>query len=253
MKLSISPKKIVQVLILIIVCLSLASLAGQFTKYILGIDRPFGLGGLIKEFNLDGEENIPTWYQTFTLLLCSILLATIATAEKIKGARYVLHWRVLSIIFLLMSVDELAAIHENIDKVLLPSKLSKGFFSAWAIPGAIFVFIVALSFLRFLFHLPKKMRYFFIVAGAFYVGGSLCMELIDGFYADLHGITNLTYAIMTNAEEVLEMCGILTFIYALLSYLSAYVKDIQIHIGDEGTDLSLLEPQQRPVARASRE
>ncbi len=54
------------------------------------------------------------------------------------------------------------------------------------------------------------------------------MEMIGGYYADLYGQRNLGYALITNAEEFLEMMGIVIFSYALMSYMNLYMQNFDI-------------------------
>ncbi len=170
-KLLPSPKKMCQALTLVVVGLTLASLAGQVYRYSPGHNQ--FLLGLANKFNLNGEANFPTWYQSSTLLLSSILLALIAAVKRMAGARYLWHWRILSLIFLYLSVDEAACIHEQANKLGPALHASGPFHYVWVIPAAILVSIFVLAYLKFLAHLPLKERWLFVIAGAIYVGGAL--------------------------------------------------------------------------------
>lgn len=236
MTLMISPRRIYQFLTLVVVCLTLASLAGQFSKFfLLDHDR---LKGLVRLFDVDDENNIPTWYSSSALLVCSILLATIAFAKKRDGARYVFHWTVLSIIFLLLSLDEEARVHEiTIKPVRAALNAGPVLHHTWVILGAAFVLIFVVAYLRFLSDLPSPMRRLFLTAGIIYVGGALGIELLGGWYVALYGKNNITYAMIATVEEFFEMQGIVVFIYALMSYMSLHLEEVRVRIGDEGSSL----------------
>lgn len=226
---SISPKKIAQVLTVVVIFLVLASVAGQYSRYVLERGQVFGL---VQLFNVDEEQNIPTWYSSCALLLCSALLAAIAGSKKIAAHRYAGHWRALSLIFLYLSIDEAASIHEKSVEPLRSSLNTGGFLHfSWVILGFAFVVIVLLAYWRFLLSLPSKTKRLFFIAGGIYLSGTLGMELIGGYYADLYGENNLTYALITHVEELLEMMGIVLFIYTLLSYMRS--QDLIIRIGKE--------------------
>ena len=117
----------------------------------------------LRIFDVGEERSIPTWFESIQFLLCSILLAVVTVAKKQRNDRYSLHWGVLSIILLLLSLDEVASIHEAIgqqsERLLhsitgfTPSGAISFF---WVVPGAIFVVIVLLAYLRFLAHLPRS-------------------------------------------------------------------------------------------------
>ena len=97
--------------------LTCLSLIGQIARYRFGFNY---LKGFIPLFYVDLESNIPTWYSSFALLFAAALLAVI-TMDKIgKRDKYRRHWGALSLIFLLLSIDEISMIHEYlIDPVRL--------------------------------------------------------------------------------------------------------------------------------------
>lgn len=220
----ISPRKITLLLTLVVICLSLASLAGQFSNHILGYPRVFGL---VRLFNVALDSNVPTWYSSFALLLCSLLLAVIARARKIARARYILHWKVLSGIFLYLSIDEVAMIHEQIDIMLGLNINRTGFLHySWVAVGIPLTLIFVLLYLKFLAHLPRKTRLLFFVAGTIFVSGAIGTEMFAGRHHEVYGEHNMTYAIITALEEFCEMLGIVVFIYALLSYMNSNLKEV---------------------------
>src|SRR5918993_2151452 len=158
MVLAIYAKTIVRTIIIAVLLITLASLAARFALYIWGEE---GFLQPLRILDVGEERSIPTWFESILFLLCSILLAVVTVAKKQRDDRYRLHWGVLSIILLLLSLDEVASIHEAIGQQserLLHSitGLTPGgaitFF--WVVPGSIFVVIVLLAYLRFLADLP---------------------------------------------------------------------------------------------------
>lgn len=229
-KFSVSPEKCCQVLAIAVLCFTFAGSVIQFFKYVLAHDYLLGLFPL---FNLNSEISIPAWYSSVTLLLCSLLLAVIFFAKRKNEDRFALHWAVLSLIFLYLSMDEGAHIHETIGTTLnlRLTGITHGFIHyTWVIYGIALVVIVASGYLKFLAHLPRKTSSLFILAGFIYVAGALGMEMVNGRYFELHGSQNFRYQMMTVAEEFLEMAGIVIFIYALLSYIGSQVRTVSIDI-----------------------
>jgi hypothetical protein len=212
---SLHPRSVAKILVLVVSLITLASLMGQFCKHVLGFDFMLGFVPL---FDLNGERNVPTWYSSSMLLVCSALLALIAANEAKRGARYVLHWRALSVIFLFMSLDEVVQGHEE-TIAPLRSWLGAGglFYYTWTLVGIAFVLLFVLVYLPFVAHLPSETKRLFVLSGALYVGGALGMELIQGWHDDLYGV-NFGTALLTTVEEVLEMSGVVVLIYALLAY-----------------------------------
>lgn len=83
-----------------------------------------------------------------------------------------------------------------------------------------FVVAVALIFFRMIVQLPSPVRRLFILAALMYLSGAIVMETVGGHYVTAWGHDSLRYALCTTAEELLEMMGVVVFIYALLSYLT---------------------------------
>jgi hypothetical protein len=220
-----SPKTIFLALLCIVGCLTLASLVGQVSKYVLGHDV---LLGFVNLFNLNNEMNVPAWYSSSTLLLYSILLGLIANHKMREGDGYFRHWVGLALIFVFLSLDEAISIHE---RLIAPMHLLLGgasgfFYFPWVIPYMIVVALFLLVYWKFIIDLTPTIRKLFFMAGAIYVGGALGMEMIDGFYFDVYG-RDLTYELLVTIEEVGEMLGIVIFIYALCYYLSVYPEPNQ--------------------------
>ena len=245
MTLVVSPKKAAFVLTLLVFCLILGYLATQFVWYFTGHDYQLGLAA---ELDLNGENNIPAWYSSSALLLCAVLLAVIGLAKKRGKDLYSGQWLAMAAIFLYLSMDEAASIHETIGSLIMPALKASGYLGgylhypksrgslvmiAWVIFGTIAVLIFLLAYLRFLAHLPTKTRNLFLIAGTLYVGGALGVELLAARYYDLYGYQTLTYAMLVICEESFEMLGVVVFIYTLFSYLGSSVTGLRILISNE--------------------
>jgi hypothetical protein len=220
------PRKITQFLVLIVSGLILANIVGIFSKYVL---HHWDFLKVARLFILDAEANIPTWYSSFALLICSILLGVITLLKKETKGSYLYHWASLSLIFLFLSIEEQIGLHERTMEPLRSALNVGGFlYFAWVIPGTIFSLIILLLYQRFLVALPIQTRRLFILAGSVYIAGSIGLEMLGAPLWDLYGGEFLLAAIITTLEEAFEMFGVIVFIYALLSYLSLYVKEITI-------------------------
>jgi hypothetical protein len=230
MSITLSHRRITWVLATIVLCLLLASTAGQLSKHLWGHDR---LWGFVRLFDLDQEGNVPTWYQAMALLVCAGLLTAIARHRRRLGAPYAVHWTVLAVIFLGLSIDEAASIHEMAVHPLRAAWPTRGiFYFAWVIPGGAAVLLVGLADLPFLAALPAPTRGLFIVAGAVYVGGAVGMELVEGYVVeDYHGTENLAFIVASTVEEGLEMVGIVIFIRALMGYLGDTTGTVELRFG----------------------
>lgn len=183
------------------------------------------LPGLIRMFNSHHENNIPTLYSCFQLIISAILLsviAVIAVRTKEKGRVY-LYWIGLAMIFFFLSLDEMFMLHERTSKYVENYVNATGLlYFAWVIPYGIAGGIFVLLYLRFLMQLPKRTMIMFIVSGTIFLIGAIGFEMLGGQERELNGHTFLYYALST-FEELFEMLGIAIFIYSLLSYI---VRDL---------------------------
>jgi hypothetical protein len=217
MNLSISPKKIIRVLILIVCVMVVVSFVGQLYKFFMfdGKERY-----IVNLFSLDKEFNFPTWYQAISELICVLLTAVIFMAAKESNDKFKFHWLGLSFIFLLIATDEMLVLHEQIISPLRRFLGTGGFlYMAWIIPALILGVIFVVAYYKFLRSLPSETRKRFIVAGLIFGFGAVGMEAVGGRIATLIGQDNFTYSMITHVEEILEMAGILLFIYSLLLHI----------------------------------
>ena len=230
----LSPRKLALTLALVVLCLLLGHVITQSVKIYYGYNT---LGGIIPEFDLNSENNIPTWYSSSALLLASALLAMIALVKLQWQETYARHWVVLAVIFLFLSMDEAASIHEKgseLALLIMPSLVDSGYLSrylyfAWVVFGIPFVLLFSLAYLRFLIHLPAKTRSLFVLAGIIYVGGALGVEMLGARDFYLYGEGRpLVHSMLILWEEGFEMFGIVIFIYALTSYLGSHLTNLRI-------------------------
>ena len=225
---TIQPMKVCRILLVLVICLVLVSFIGRSSEQIFGFENDF-LQELVRQFDVSREKNIPTWYSSMALIGSSLLLGFIAFAKKTAKAPYAGHWSALSIIFVYLSIDEAAVIHERLNQPLRQMLgIGDVVLDSWVLFGAVFVTIGFLVYVKFLIHLPKKTRCLFLGAGAIFVGGALGVESVNTYFKRLYGDETLIFATLTSVEEFFEMAGIIVFIYALLSYIKSNFEEISI-------------------------
>jgi len=194
--------------------LLVGSLAGQVLKYRFNHDHVFGLVNLL---NVDLEMNLPTWYSSATLLLAAALLAIIAGRRAATEDGKAGYWAGLGAVFVYMSADEGASIHELLTPVLRqPAFLPGPLYYGWVLAGLPASFVVAVLYARFVWRLAPEVRRLFGAAAMLYLGGALGVEMAGASHAFRHGIDNLAYSLWTTLEEGMEMAGVAVFVYALL-------------------------------------
>jgi hypothetical protein len=228
-----SAKRCAAALGLIVAILVAASIGASLLSF-MSVEDPFlrEVGESVVRLTwLDGEANIPSWYSASLLLLCSLLLAAIAFAHKHHRLGHSVHWLVLSLIFAFLSLDETAQLHELSISPLRRMFDATGFFYyAWIIPAGLCVALFVAGYLSFLAKLPARTRRLFLLAGAIFVGAAIGVEAVSGMQASLQGEDNLTYHLIITVEELLEMTGIVVFIYALLDYMGRQFTTVGFHV-----------------------
>jgi hypothetical protein len=175
------------------------------------------LGHIARQFNLEHEGNLTTWYSSATLLLCAALLALLWQRARSSGRRFAANWGVLSLAFVYLSADETASLHESAMEILIQRVHVTGiFYYAWVILALPLVLLFAAYNLRFLLSLSSRVRTGFILAGTVYVGGALGLEMVEGQIATSLGTEGAAMQAARTLEEVLEMSGIVMFVDSLL-------------------------------------
>ncbi len=218
---TINPSKIARWLGLIALYFASQSLV---TEYLLESVLPASSDNLLISFldlcSVNAEETIPTWYATMLLFVSAVLLAVITAVKHQAHDTHTRYWAGLSLIFLYLSLDEGAVIHELFSDPLQAAYNTSGYLSfPWLIAFVPLLLIFALLYLRFLFHLPPRIRNLFILAGLTFVGGAVVVEAVSANRWSIDGGVTFPYLAIATVEELLEMWGVTLFIYALLSYM----------------------------------
>jgi hypothetical protein len=223
---AIDPHRVLRLLLMVTAVLIVLSTAGQVAVYYLP-DFPLR-DSIAILFYVRMEQNIPTLYSSMLLLVAALLCILIARAHGRTNHTYVRHWAALSVVFVLLSVDEFASIHEQATDPLREQFGITGgpLFFAWVIPGAALVALFGIALLRFLRHLPKPTRRRLLTAGILFLSGAIGFEMIGGAYKATYGPLNMGYVLIVTAEETLEMVGVAVLLYGLLAYIPAVLPDV---------------------------
>lgn len=178
----------------------------------------------LKKFFFDDEETIPTYFSAINLLFAGILLAVISTVKSQINDPFTLKWKILSILFIFLSIDEIAGLHEmTIDPLVRAYGLSGYMRFPWVILGIIFMAGFSLYYYKFLKSLPKPYIKGFFYSCLIFLSGAIGLEIISAkiFISLEQSPKDLMYNLVTTAEECCEMIGIIMFINVLLSYLKS--------------------------------
>ena len=196
----------------------------------------FGFGrdhlqGLTPLFDLNQENNVPTWYSGMVLLTTASALGIVAAAKHRARAPFARHWTSLAFIFLYMSLDELTRIHEKWGPLLEqplgnlrdPQVMGGALRNLWVIPAFLVAAAVGLAYVRFLFHLPARTRNLFAATGIAFVFATVGMEMAGASLSAGGGRFTPRFMVLATVEEITEMASIAVFLCAVLDYASTAV------------------------------
>ena len=218
MEIRIRCNKLLWLLIVIMTALTLANLISLALRFHWGYIYAAGFAPL---FDVNGEDNFPSAYSTITLFVCASLLALTGSAKKNRNEKFANHWIVLCVIFIYLAIDESISIHEHISYQISEILADENpLYFAWILPYSLLLMLFALHYWKFLAHLRPLIKKLFIIAGSTYLLGAMGFETLSGLYAMQFGLESFWYAALGSVEELLEMIGIIIFIYALCLQLS---------------------------------
>ncbi|MBI5710375.1 MAG: hypothetical protein HZC42_08750 [Candidatus Eisenbacteria bacterium] len=210
------------------------SAAVQLARYVYGHDS---LLGLYRQFDMDHEANLPTWFSSSLLLVSAALLALIAGERGARRAPGVKTWWALAGLFVFLSMDEAASFHEQ---MLLPRAWLGGMAGwrgvTWLLPAVLAVVAIVVALGRFVRALPARTRVRLLIATALLLGGEMGLELVGQLVKVELGARTLGYALMYTVEETVGLLGEVAFIYAWLDYLAHGPGPLAIAFGRRAED-----------------
>lgn len=228
--------QVVSVVAVIICVLIVSGTAANIVSNQVAPSPDHKLAKLMNRFDIAFEPSIPNWYSSCSLLVCSALLSLIARAKSRDGDRWRWHWLVLAILFLGLSIDECVRLHEMLHNVMASRVETHGLlYFPWVIPALIFVAVVGLAYLPFLLKLDRSTALLFVTSGAIYVMGAVGMDMIGGAIVESYGMESIQHSFAQAVEELLEMLGVLLFLYALLTYIGRRIGPIRLSVTNVAT------------------
>lgn len=183
-------------------------------------------------FDAGTERALVAWWTGALLVVASAgaaLVGQSAAADRMPG-REVLSWRVLAVLFALLSLDEIASLHER--GAELTAALLDGDSSwrrmGWLLPAAL-VLIISIPLLVITFRsLPVRPRRWVVIGLLVSIAGAFGMELVNVVLIGAMPGTQWRHVVNT-IEEMAEIAGILI----VLSGVS-----LAVHVG-EGDGVSV--------------
>lgn len=231
-ELTLSPAIVGRVQAAAILSLTVIHVLVQVAYFGFGRDHLLGLTPL---FDLNQEDNVPTWYSGIVLFTTAAAVGIVAAAKHQAGAPFARHWTVLAFIFLYMSLDELTRIHEKWGPLLQqplgslrdPQVMGGALRNLWVIPAFLLAAVIGLAYIRFLLHLPSRTRNLFVASGVAFVFATVGMEMVGASLSASGGRFTPGFMVLATIEEVTEMASIAVFLCAVLDYANSTVGTVR--------------------------
>lgn len=226
----LKPRKIAIILLVIACVIAGLSIVSEYLVEVLLAPETGSIRvHMLDLFSVNLEESIPTWYSVILLSVAATLFALITYAKYTERDNYRAYWAGLVVLFIYLSMDEGAAIHEIVADPMQQLFNTSGFFAfGWQLVAFPILAILGLIYIRFFLHLPSRTRNLFLLSAAIYAGGAL---IIEGFSAAIYDVdgTTMTYLLVATLEETMEILGVSLLIVTLLDY--CIDNDYGIYIG----------------------
>ena len=194
----------------------------QIIVILFGDDTIFQEG---RHFVLNGEAGVPAWFSGL-LLAAAAGMSFVFAVFKLPYPSERRYWTLLGVVFLALSLDEVASFHEAVLQTMRDwLGMSGPLHFAWVL---VFPFVVLLAFiyLRFVFRLPQPIRTRIILAGSLFLGGALGVEMIGGVLLASGAGDTPYYQLAVLIEEAMEISGVVVFLSALFTY----AQDLDLRI-----------------------
>jgi hypothetical protein len=140
----------------------------------------------------------------------------------------------LAIVFLFLAIDEASSLHELLFDVVTNFKSFNGFLRiAWFIPVIPVLGIFGLIYFKFWMRFPNLEKILFIFSAIIYVFGAIGMDAVSGWFDELQGVNSLAYNLAMLVEELMEMGGMILFIFTLLHYMAHWQPRFKVYLTDQ--------------------
>jgi hypothetical protein len=204
----------------LLIALSLASRYGAYRAEVaqLGATQVAAWKAVMRLFDVNSEGNVPTWFSSMLLMGCALVAGLLGVLVRRAGGRDARYWAGLAAVLSLLSLDEVAGLHERLGgpaAEVLGDATRGVLHFAWVAPGVVLALVVGLAFARFVVGLSPGTRRLVVAAAAMYLTGVVALEAVGGMVLEAQG-DRAMYLLVTAAEEGLEMAGSVLLLYAAM-------------------------------------
>lgn len=173
---------------------------------------------LSNRVDFDDEVSVPTWFSQALFLAIAGGAFLLASMQKVPAARRL--WMFLGVIGVLLSIDEVGALHElllqTIHLLLFGETGPTYIANAWIALLPIILVAAVVTFWAMLKYVPKRTIRFCVIGGVILLFGAIVIDILTT--ADNQN-TFYDKGILVAIEESLELLGMSTIFYAIVDYI----------------------------------
>ncbi len=204
-------------LIFVVLLVSFTAILGALSVLVVNAYHNALAQIIWKVFWVEKEANFPTFVNFALLVTASALTMLVAINSWKTNDDWRWHWLALGALFLFMSFDEAAQVHEPVGTYLTRGIDGRGFLQwTWVIAGMSIVLLLFIMGFRFLRALSGNVRRILLGAWVVYLSGALGLEMVSAFlsYNEMEN-----FRVVTLIEETFEMAGAGLFGVAALTQI----------------------------------
>jgi hypothetical protein len=196
-------------------------------SYLAGTKR---LGTLARFFDGDVKTNFPSSYKILAMLASSALLWLTSRASNVERDGLYQYWRVLTVVFVFLTLDEMIYLHQAISAFLHKHVGGSGYLHySWQVPYLIAAALLTVYFIPLLRRLQNRFRVGVLAAAVLFAGGSGGLEFIKSQLDSVSGSNEtLRFKLVSAFSDSAEMLGLTVLVLTLLAYLTGRVSDLRL-------------------------
>lgn len=173
------------------------------------------LFGMLAAFDLNREQNIPTFFAALLLLINAAGIFCVA-----QDRRFASGWTLWGILSILLAFDEITAYHDEVINAFGYIFSTRGIFDyLWIIP----VIVSAAAFGACSRHcaraLPPPVKKTIVRAAGLWCAGAIGIEILGRMYLSHYTHNTAGYVVLSTIAETLKMAGSIVFLDALLMHI----------------------------------
>lgn len=174
--------------------------------------------------NVNGEANLPAWWNGTLLLMVALgALACRSLTQRPAAARRA--WLAVAVVALIMSLDEIASLHERLAEPVRAAGISLQTYQ-WLVPGVLIAAALAGLLLWVGRSLPPQTRWPLLLAMICFGAGALGVEAVNGVLRDAD--RSFYYLVGTTVEETIEMGACILAVAVIADHLCRQL-DLRIY------------------------